>query len=295
MTDDQSRPNPFREGAPDFEEESDAQPIVTLLTDFGSDEHYVGVMKGVVMAVNPVARIVDISHSVKPYDVKAASLILDSSAHYFPRGTIHVAVVDPGVGSSRRGVMAATENYYFVGPDNGLFSCVYDDPLYMWTRELEEDAFFLNEVSSTFHGRDIFAPVAGHLSCGVPPEDFGSVITDPIRFDFPLVEFEDADTITGEVIYVDHYGNLVTNIDTTTFWRFEYGEDDAAHLPVIEIGGHAINGVSEYYQAVKAGELGAQFNSWTRLEIFVPEGNAAQFLEAGVGEKVKVHMRHMRL
>ena len=182
-----------------------------------------------------------------------------------------------------------------MGPDNGLFSCVYDDPLYMWTRELEEDAFFLNEVSSTFHGRDIFAPVAGHLSYGVPPEEFGSIITDPVRFDFPSVEFEDADTITGEVIYADQYGNLVTNIDTTTFWRFEYGEDDAAHLPVIEIGDHVINGVSEYYQAVKAGDLGALFNSWTRLEIFVPEGSAAQFLGAGIGEKVKVHMAHMKI
>ncbi len=294
MSDGQSRPHPYHEGPAGYGEESGARPLVTLLTDFGSDEHYVGVMKGVILAINPSARIVDVSHTVRPYDVRGASLILGSSAHYFPRGTIHVAVVDPGVGSSRRGVIAATEHYYFVGPDNGLFSAVYDDPLYLWARELEEDAFFLDEVSSTFHGRDIFAPVAGHLSCGVAPEEFGALLDDPVRFDSPQVEFEENDVIIGEVIYVDHYGNLVTNIDTATFWRLDYSGGDSTCLPVVEIAGRTINGVSEYYQAVQEGELGAQFNSWTRLEIFVPEGNAAQMLEVGIGTKVRMRLVHMQ-
>lgn len=290
MTDEQSQPGPFEGSAPDYDEESGARPLITLLTDFGADEHYTGVMKGVILATNPAARIVDITHSIRPYDVRGASLILGSSAPYFPRGTIHVAVVDPGVGSGRRGVITATQNYYFVGPDNGLFSSVFDDPLHMWTREIEEDAFFLDEVSSTFHGRDVFAPVAAHLSCGIPPQEFGRVITDPVRFDFPRVRFEDDEAILGEVIYVDHYGNLVTNIDTTVFWRFEYTEDDSPHSPVIEIGGRVIDGVSPYYQAAQAGELGAQFNSWKRLEVFVPEGSAARMLGAGLGERVRVRM-----
>ena len=295
MTDGQTRPNPFHEDASDYGEESGARPLITLLTDFGTDEHYTGMMKGVILATNPDARIVDITHAVQPYDVRGASLILGAAAHYFPRGSIHVAVVDPGVGSGRRGVIAATRNYYFVGPDNGVLSCAFDDPLYAWTRELEEDAFFLDEVSSTFHGRDIFAPVAAHLSRGVPPEEFGPVAADPVRLDFPGVEFEGDDAITGEIIYVDHYGNLITNIDTTAFWRFDCAEDDAAHLPIIEIVGRIINGVSEYYQAVKAGELGAQFNSWTRLEIFTPEGSAARLLGAGIGERVRVRMARMKI
>lgn len=295
MTDGQTRPNPFHEDASDYGEESSARPLIALLTDFGTGEHYTGVMKGVILATNPDARIVDITRAVQPYDVRGASLVLGAAAHYFPRGTIHVAVVDPGVGSGRRGVIAATRNYYFVGPDNGVLSCAFDDPLYAWTRELEEDAFFLDEVSSTFHGRDIFAPVAAHLSRGVPPEEFGPVAADPIRLDFPRVEFEGDDAIAGEVIYVDHYGNLITNIDTTAFWRFDCAEDDAAHLPIIEIDGQIINGVSEYYQAVKAGELGAQFNSWTRLEIFTPEGSAARLLETGIGEKVRVRMARMKI
>lgn len=295
MTDGQTRPNPFHEDASDYGEESGARPLIALLTDFGTGEHYTGVMKGVILATNPDARIVDITRAVQPYDVRGASLVLTAAAHYFPRGTIHVAVVDPGVGNGRRGIIAATRNYYFVGPDNGVLSCVFDDPLYAWTRELEEDAFFLDEVSSTFHGRDIFAPIAAHLSRGVPPEEFGPVAADPIRLDFPCVEFEGEDAIADEIIYVDHYGNLITNIDTTAFWRFDCAEDDAAHLPIIEIDGRVINGVSEYYQAVKAGELGAQFNSWTRLEIFTPEGSAARLLGAGIGERVRVRMARMRI
>ena len=130
MTDGQTRPNPFHEDASDYGEESGARPLITLLTDFGTDEHYAGVMKGVILATNPDARIVDITHAVQPYDVRGASLILGAAANYFPRGTIHVAVVDPGVGSGRRGVIAATQNYYFVGPDNGVLSCAFDDPLH---------------------------------------------------------------------------------------------------------------------------------------------------------------------
>lgn len=296
MTDGQARPNPFSEDASGYGEESGAAPVITLLTDFGPDEHYAGVMKGVILATNPAARVVDVTHEIRPYDVRGAALILGAAAHYFPRGTVHVAVVDPGVGSGRRGIIAATGNYYFVGPDNGLLSCAYDDPLHAWTRELREDAFFLDEVSSTFHGRDIFAPVAAHLSRGTPPEEFGPLIDDPARLDFPRARFvEEEDAIVGEVIYVDRYGNLITNIDTTAFWRFEDAEDGGARLPVIEIGGRVINGMSEYYQAAEAGELGAQFNSWTRLEIFVPEGSAARVMGAGIGEEVRVRMARLRI
>jgi len=295
MSDIQDFPDAFDEGGPEIQG-AGVRPVITLLSDFGVDDPYVSVMKGVILAINPDVQIVDLSHAVPPFDILGGALILAASYHYFPKGTIHVAVVDPGVGGDRRGLLAATENYFFVGPDNGVFSHIYDDPFYLWTRQLRTVEFFLEKVSSTFHGRDVFAPVAGHLSTGESPERFGPTIEDPLRLERARAEVGPDGTISGEVIYVDRFGNLITNIDTTVFWEGESRAGDLEEqefLPVIEICGKTIRGMSEYYGAVARGELGAQLNSWSRMEIFLPEGDASRALKVGKGAPVKVRFERI--
>lgn len=290
MSDTQHRPDPFDEGGPEVHDEAGSRPVVTLVTDFGWDDHYVGVMKGVILAVNPDAQIVDISHSIPPFDIAAGALVLATSYHYFPKGTVHLAAVDPGVGGDRRAILAATENYFFVGPDNGIFTFIYDDPFFLWARHLRTVEFFLEKVSSTFHGRDVFAPVAGHLSTGEPAANFGPLIDDPVRLEHARPEVTPEGSIHGEVIHVDRFGNLITNIDTIAFWEGESraGTEEENLVPIVEVMGRTIRGISEFYGAVPPGELGAQLNSWSRLEIFVPEGSAARELGAGKGLAVQV-------
>lgn len=290
MSGTQNRPDPFDEGGADIHDEVSPRPVVTLLSDFGLDDHYVGVMKGVILAINPEVHIVDISHAIPPFDVAAGALVLASAYHYFPKGTIHVSVVDPGVGGDRRGLLAATENYYFIGPDNGSFTHIYGDPSFLWVRHLRTVEFFLEKVSTTFHGRDVFAPVAGHLSLGEPSGNFGPLIQDPVRLADARPEVGEDGSIQGEVVYVDHFGNLITNIDIAAFWEGESraGTEEENLIPVIEACGKRIRGMSEFYGAVPPGEIGAQLNSWSRMEIFVPEGNAARELGAGKGLPVRV-------
>jgi hypothetical protein len=259
------------------------------------DDHYVGVMKGVILAINPDVQIVDISHAIPPFEVAAGALVLASSYHYFPRGTIHVFVVDPGVGGDRRAIMAATENYFFIGPDNGGLTYIYDDPSFLWVRELRTVEFFLEKVSSSFHGRDVFAPAAGHLSLGEAPENFGPLVEGPVRLQHAHPQVAEDGSIHGEVIYVDRFGNLITNIDTIAFWEAESraGELDEDLVPVIEVCGRRIRGISEFYGAACPGEIGVQLNSWSRMEIFAPEGNAARELGAGKGLPVRVRFERV--
>jgi len=252
MSDEQTRPDPFGEGAPELDEQESSRRVITLLSDFGTDDHSVAVMKGVILGVNPEVHVVDITHAIALYDIDSGAEILAAAYHYFPKGTIHVAVVDPGVGGDRRGILVATENYFFVGPDNGIFSHVYDDPAFLWVRDLRAVEFFLEKVSSTFHGRDVFAPVAGYLSAGEDPEDFGPVIVNPVKIEIPRSYVRPGGNIEGEIIYVDHFGNLITNIDTRVFWDGEgfVGEEEGTIIPVIEISGVTIRGLSEYYQVM---------------------------------------------
>jgi len=296
MSDEQTRPDPFGEGAPELDEQESSRRVITLLSDFGTDDHSVAVMKGVILGVNPEVHVVDITHAIALYDIDSGAEILAAAYHYFPKGTIHVAVVDPGVGGDRRGILVATENYFFVGPDNGIFSHVYDDPAFLWVRDLRAVEFFLEKVSSTFHGRDVFAPVAGYLSAGEDPEDFGPVIVNPVKIEIPRSYVRPGGNIEGEIIYVDHFGNLITNIDTRVFWDGEgfVGEEEGTIIPVIEISGVTIRGLSEYYQVMDKKHCGAHFNSWSRLEIFLPEGRAADELGADRGAPVKVKFEFER-
>ena len=290
MSDEQVGPEHFDEGGADVEGGARSRSVITLLSDFGRDDHYAAVMKGVILEINSDVHIVDITHAVSPYDIRGGAVILGAAYHFFPKGTIHVAVVDPGVGGDRRALLAATENYIFVGPDNGLFSYVFEDPAFLWVRELQTVEYFLQKVSSTFHGRDVFAPVAGYLSTGELPDKFGPLLFEPVTLDGVRGEVDSRGTISGEVVYVDSFGNLITNIDTSVFWEggAKADEDGGRNFPVIEIGGAAIRGIGEFYQEATPGELGAHFNSWPLLEVFLPEGNAAEKLGLGKGTPVKV-------
>ncbi len=193
-------------------------PIVTLLTDFGLEDEYVGVMKGVILSIAPQVRLVDLTHSVPPQDVRRAALILMNAAPYFPPDTVHLAVVDPGVGTERRPIAVRTGRGTFVGPDNGLFSFVLAE-METWTAvELREPAYRLPLVSTTFHGRDIFAPAAAHLASGVPVEALGPVVNNLATLPLPRLEIGES-SLEGEILYADRFGNLVTSIGR--FYRMD--------------------------------------------------------------------------
>jgi S-adenosylmethionine hydrolase len=186
--------------------------IVTILTDFGTEDYFVGAMKGVVLTRNPRVVLVDITHAVPPHDVRAAAFTLSAVYAYFPPESIHLAVVDPGVGSERRPLVVEARGQSFVGPDNGLFSLVLDQNPAARVRHITNSKYFLPNRSSTFHGRDIFAPVAAALSLGVSPEQFGPIIEDPVRLQFTRWEVAPDGAILGAVIGVDRFGNCVTNL-----------------------------------------------------------------------------------
>ena len=187
--------------------------MITLLTDFGTADHFVGVMKGVIAAIAPGVPVVDLSHEVPAYDVMTGAFLLEQSWRYFPKGTVHVAVVDPGVGSARRGILVEAEGHLFVGPDNGIFSFVLGDR----ARVLDKPAFWLPTVSATFHGRDVFAPVAAYLSTGVKPARMGGWILDAHRLTGLVPTSFSPGAWTGVVLHVDRFGNVITNFSVAQF------------------------------------------------------------------------------
>jgi hypothetical protein len=243
--------------------------LITLITDFGLKDNYVGVMKGVIYSINPNVGIIDITHQIEPYDIVGASFILKSSFKYFPKGTIHVIVVDPGVGSKRKIILVRTENYYFLAPDNGILGFISDNHEII---ELINKEYFLNEISATFHGRDIFAPVAAYLSLGKRIEEFGHRLNKIKNLPSKFKPKFDKDKIVGEIIYIDHFGNLITNII-----RDEFPFDDSEVL--IEINGHQIKGISQMYSQLKPKKLLAIWDSSEHLEIAANLANAQQLLK----------------
>jgi S-adenosylmethionine hydrolase len=202
-------PPPYIFGA--HEKDSRTTPgvkVITLLTDFGLKDPYVGIMKGVILSINPEATIIDITHDITPQDIEEGAFLIEEYHRFFPPGTIHVAVIDPTVGSGRRPIIASKDNNIFIGPDNGIFTLILDDAeVYL----LENPDFMLTEVSSTFHGRDIFAPTAAHASTGFHPSAFGKTISDPVRLDnmLPTTEIH---SLKGRIVRFDHFGNAITNI-----------------------------------------------------------------------------------
>ena len=258
--------------------------IITLMTDFGTSDHYVGVMKGVMLNINPQAQIVDITHTIPAQDVHGAAFLIDSAYRYFPTGTIHVIVVDPGVGSERRAIVCQTETAYFVCPDNGILTHILHNEKPVHTVAVENSTYFLPQVSNTFHGRDIFAPVAAHLSRGVSIGKLGSLIKQPVQLPIPKPQVTDK-AIIGQVIWIDSFGNLVTNISHEILESLE-GRDNV----VIRAGGAEIDCLNRSYAESAVGEVLAIVGSFNRLEISINQGNAAQVLGLNRGDTITICM-----
>ena len=252
--------------------------IITLSTDFGVQDNFVGIMKGVIYGINPQARIVDITHHITPQNIDAGSFILNSSYSYFPNGTIHIVVVDPGVGSDRRILAVATNNYFFIAPDNQILKYIFNKNETLSVVEVLNKKYFNKHISRTFQGRDIFAPVAAHLSNGVPIEALGNVITDFDRGEIHKPIFLN-DKIIGTIIHIDAFGNLITNIEEKNLLNKSLS---------IKAGTTILNKLSNSYAEVKIGEPLAIFGSFNFLEIAIRNGNAQRKLSLNIGDRIEV-------
>ncbi|MBN1367129.1 MAG: SAM-dependent chlorinase/fluorinase [Dehalococcoidales bacterium] len=258
--------------------------IITLTTDFGLSDGYIAAVKGVILSINPRVTIIDITHQIPPQNINQAAFVLNAAYKYFPPQTIHLVVVDPGVGTKRRAIILKTPRFYFVAPDNGLLSYVIHN--YSSSTEISSKLeavaitnpkYWLNPVSRTFHGRDIFAPVSAHLSLSVPMKEFGETISSVTILPLAEIRTETDGSIIGQVIHIDGFGNLVTNIKE-------------ADLPpgklVVTIGNRRIPGLSPNY--AQGEKLMALIGSSGYLEIAVREGSAASYLNTAIGSEVKV-------
>jgi S-adenosyl-L-methionine hydrolase (adenosine-forming) len=252
--------------------------LITLTTDFGTRDGFVAQMKGVILGISPRVRLVDVTHDIEPFSVLEAALVLRGISSHFPDGAIHVAVVDPGVGSNRRGIALRIGDQIFVGPDNGLFSLVAPEGETVEIREIQNPDYRLPEPHPTFHGRDVFAPVAAHLSVGRPFDGVGQVVNDPIMLSIPPVQ-ENATGLVGAVIYVDRFGNLSTNIDKGRLTR---------SVGTVCLGDVTILGLSRFFGEVPVGKPAALINSFGLLEIAVNRGNAPELLGIGKNEPIRV-------
>lgn len=257
-------------------------PIITLLTDFGIEDGYVACMKGVILRTCPGASLVDISHAIPPQDVRAGAYILSTTYKYFPDGTVHLAVVDPGVGTERRALALKTSGQYFVGPDNGLFSLILRENSDWSARALENPAYWRSQVSTTFHGRDIFAPVAAHLARGLSIESLGRP-SDAMTPPWGSV-IADGELLHGEVIHIDHFGNIISNVN-----KAEMEQLSVKQILSVSLGSSTLDRFGNTYGEVEAGELLFLFGSSGYLEVAMNLGNAAAALRAHIGDPVLLH------
>jgi len=269
--------------------------IVTFTTDFGLADAYVAAMKGVVLGINPRARLVDISHSVKPQNISQAAFVLSTACGFFPRRTIHVVVVDPGVGTERRAIVLRTPEADFVAPDNGVLTYVLQpyasgkaaDGLQSLqgaeAYTITDSRFWRSPVSPTFHGRDIFAPVAARLSLGTPPSEFGDPVSSLAVLPMPRPRRMSDGTLVGHILHIDNFGNLITSVQRGDL------PGEAGDITV-EIGGEKIRGLSATYGA--ADGLLALVGSSDRLEISLKNGDAGAFLKVNIGDEIKIRAGH---
>jgi S-adenosylmethionine hydrolase len=272
--------------------------IITLTTDFGYDDAYVAAVKGAILSTNPEANIIDISHSIEPQNILQAAFILSVAYRYFPKQTIHMAIVDPGVGSERQGIILKTPSAFFVAPDNGILSYIIDDLFPVESHSLAEHTpdlkeivfktgleavaitdprFWRHPVSPTFHGRDVFAPVAAGLSLGISIYEFGEKIRSLHVLPIPKPSFDTEGNLVGLVLHIDRFGSLITNIKNNDL----PGKD-----VLIEVAGHCIQGISSYY-AQNEGVM-AIMGSSGYLEVSLKDGSACDFLGTMVGDEIKV-------
>lgn len=257
--------------------------IITLLTDFGQIDGFVGVMKGVMLNIFPKVRFVDISHEIQSGQIAGAAFLLHTSAGYFPTGAVHLVVVDPGVGSERRPIACQTRNHYFVAPDNGVLEFIYRDEIDFTVYHLNKPGFFLPHTSNTFHGRDIFAPVAARLASGMALAQMGKPITNYARLNIaePILK---PNHIMAQVVHMDRFGNLITLISERILDLQEQRPDQFR----IQAGTQSIKGIGKTYSSVGPGELVAYIGSSGYLEIAVRGGNAAEQLQASVGMNIEI-------
>ncbi len=260
--------------------------IVTFTTDFGLSDPFVGTLHGVVLNIHPETTIVDISHAVSSYDVLEGAWTIAQAYRFFPPRTVHVVVVDPGVGSARRPIIVETDGYVFVAPDNGVLSLVEAREPKFSVRHITAERYFLQPVSQTFHGRDIFAPVAGWLSKGVAPEEFGPKVSDHVRLPLPEVERIGDNSLRGVVLKVDKFGNLITNIGEQDAQGLFAASPSAASILICE----TIVRLRHSYAEGEEGEVFAIAGSSGYLEIAARQASAAEKLGAGVGTPVGIVM-----
>ncbi|MBI4681514.1 MAG: SAM-dependent chlorinase/fluorinase [Nitrospirae bacterium] len=266
-----------------------AAPIITLTTDFGLKDPFAGLMKGVMLGINPNAKVIDITHNIQRHNIFEASRVIAMSYKYFPTTTIHVVVVDPGVGSMRRPLLIVTEDHYFIGPDNGIFTPILEDlkSTFLKVYNVTASHYFLPIIGSTFHGRDIFAPVAAWLSKGVDSHKMGEQIDDYMTIPSPKPMHTNNNTITGEIISIDIFGNGASNI----------AKDDLAKLASIEskenfrvLYNNEHLHIANFYAENKNNSLAAIINSFGYIELFVFQGSASEKYNIKIGDKVIVSL-----
>ena len=270
------------------------RPVITLTTDFGLDDPFVGIMKGVILNIVPDAQIIDITHNIEPQNITQAALILNATYPWFPRKTVHVVVVDPGVGSVlkakgktkktagpiiRRAMVVQSKFQTFIGPDNGVLTLGIQPDSRVY--EITNKKYFLKNLSNTFHGRDVFAPCAGWIASGIAHAKMGPRVLKPVRLDFPQPLLKET-SLHGEIIHIDHFGNLTTNISAELI----HETFPPSATINVQIGKHRIEGLVTGYYQMKDNQPGAIINSWNQLEIFYREDNARKKLKARVGQSV---------
>ena len=254
--------------------------MITLTTDFGLKDPYVAEMKGVILTINPNANLIDITHEVEKFNIRIGAFILASAAPYFPKGTVHVAVVDPDVGTERRAILVQTKSGFFVGPDNGVLMLATQAQGIEHIYEIANPKFMLPQVSCTFHGRDIFAPAAAHLYKGVAPQEFGSEVTDAVTPKFAAVEHKNG-TLFGEVLHVDGFGNVITNIP----------KNEVPTSDTVKVKLHHVSlqlNLAKTYAQTKPQEPIALVGSHGFLELALNQGSFAEKHRVNAGDKVQV-------
>ncbi|MBN1886200.1 MAG: SAM-dependent chlorinase/fluorinase [Candidatus Krumholzibacteriota bacterium] len=258
------------------------RPVIALMTDFTWHNWYLGVMKAVILGVAPDARIVDLCHDVSSRDVREGSFIIGNSYRYFPPGTVFCCVVDPGVGGRRKNIVIETDEYLFVGPDNGILSCVFEEGIVRKVYGVEPGEFTLSPRGATFHGRDIYAPIAAHLSLGVDPAAMGTELDSVLIVPSTKPVVDRGGEIRGRAVYVDTYGNIITDIDEAFLESLMPGKVPWEEMGV-RFAGRRVTGVKQFYEQGMEGALMVLRNSWGYLEIAVNRGSA--FEKLGLREK----------
>jgi S-adenosylmethionine hydrolase len=265
------------------------RPILTLTTDFGASDHYVGAMKGVILGICPQAQIVDICHDVTPFQIAEGAYVIAQASDCFPKKTVHVVVVDPGVGTARRPILVEAAGQYFVGPDNGVLAMVYSRGKHK-VRLIANDRYFRQPVSATFHGRDIFAPVAAHVAAGIPPSRMGKPMEDYLRPEFAKPQRSGEHTWTGSILKIDRFGNVVTNFHVRDFpeLRRQLAGESACHTNdlALTVGRRKIAALAQNYAESRPGALFLIVGSSGYLEVSVNQGSAAKAMGCKAGEPV---------